>query len=65
MGMYGGWHGWGVIGFAIVFLIPLWKILTKAGFHGAWSFIALVPLVNIIALWVFAFSDWPKERGDA
>lgn len=66
MNMYGHsvWHGWGFLVVAIVFIVPLWKILTKAGFNGAWSLLAFIPLVNIIALWVFAFSEWPKRRRD-
>ena len=66
MGMYGygGWHGWGLLVMVIVFIVPLWKILTKAGFNGAWSLLTFIPMVNIIALWVFAFSKWPKERRD-
>ncbi len=37
MGMYGYgmWHGWGLLVMVIVFIVPLWKILTKAGFNGA------------------------------
>jgi hypothetical protein len=62
MGMYGGWHGGGILVAAIIFVVPLWKIVTKAGFQGAWALLALVPLVNIVALWVFAFSKWPTER---
>ena len=64
MGMYGygAWHGWGLLMMVIVFIVPLWKILTKAGFNGAWSLLTFIPMVNIIALWVFAFSKWPKER---
>ncbi|MCQ4323301.1 hypothetical protein [Stutzerimonas stutzeri] len=64
MGMYGygTWHGWGLLAMVIVFIVPLWKILTKAGFNGAWSLLTFVPMVNIIALWVFAFSKWPEER---
>ncbi|HBF22710.1 MAG TPA: hypothetical protein DDW23_02730 [Planctomycetes bacterium] len=61
---YGGWHGWGLLVMVIVFIVPLWKILTKAGFNGAWSLLTFIPMVNIIALWVFAFSKWPKERRD-
>ncbi|SDS62980.1 DUF805 domain-containing protein [Pseudomonas oryzae] len=66
MGMYGygEWHGLGMLVVAIVFIVPLWKILTKAGFNGAWSLLMFIPLVNIIALWVFAFSEWPKGRRD-
>ena len=61
MGMDGGWQGWGMIATAIFFVIPLWKIVSKAGYHGAWALLALVPLVNIVALWVFAFSRWPVQ----
>ncbi len=62
---YSGWHGGGMILMLIVIVFPLWKIVTRAGFHGAWSLLALVPLVNVIALWVFAFGAWPKDRGGA
>lgn len=59
MGMHGDWHGVGMILAALLFLVPLWKIVSKAGFHGAWSLLALVPLVNLVALWAFAFMKWP------
>jgi len=63
MGSFGGGNGFiGMIVAAIVFAIPAWKIVEKAGYRGAWALLVLVPLVNIIALWVFAFSKWPKER---
>lgn len=51
----------GVIATAIIFLIPLWKIVSKAGYHGAWSLLSLVPFVNIAALWLFAFKRWPGQ----
>jgi len=44
-------------------LIPVWftgKILAKAGFSSWLALITLIPFVNIIALWVFAFIQWPK-----
>jgi hypothetical protein len=45
------------------FAIPVWlwgHIADKAGFSKGWGFIVLVPLVNIILLWVFAFARWPN-----
>lgn len=48
---------------AILAVIPAWKIVSKAGYHGAWSLLIFVPLVNIIMMYVFAFSPWPMERG--
>ncbi len=38
-------------------------ILRKAGFSRWWSILAVVPVVNWIALIVFACSDWPALRG--
>lgn len=47
---------------AILAVIPAWRIVAKAGYHGAWSLLIFVPLVNIIMLYVFAFNQWPTER---
>ncbi|TPQ25748.1 hypothetical protein C2U68_13655 [Methylomonas koyamae] len=49
-------------------LFCLWlgnRILQKAGFDGRWVLVLLVPVVNIIMIWVFAFSSWPNLRSDA
>lgn len=60
MGMWWGGHGlWGLILAAIVLVIPAWKVVEKAGYPGVWSLLVLVPLVNVLALWLFAFSRWP------
>jgi uncharacterized membrane protein YhaH (DUF805 family) len=45
-----------------VFVVPTWKIVAKAGFSGWWSLLMLVPFVNFIMLWMFAFMDWPAVR---
>ena len=65
MGGLSIWH-WLIILFLLVgYLLPLWRIVSKAGFSGAFSLLALVPLVNIVMLWVFAFVRWPVEKGAA
>ncbi|HYW11414.1 MAG TPA: hypothetical protein VE871_05635 [Longimicrobium sp.] len=46
----------------IVPLIPAWRIVSKAGYPGAWSLLLFVPVINLIAIFVFAFSEWPLER---
>lgn len=44
----------------LVLMIAAWvKILTKAGYSGWWILIGVVPLVNVIMFFVFAFSEWP------
>ena len=47
----------------IFVLFCLWlayRILQKAGFDGRWTWVLLLPVVNIIMIWVFAFSHWPN-----
>jgi hypothetical protein len=46
----------------ILAVIPAWKIVSKAGYNGAWSLLIFIPLINIIMMYVFAFSQWPTER---
>lgn len=51
----------------IFIIFTLWlgsKILEKAGFDKRWVFCLLIPLVNIIMIWVFAFSNWPNAKPD-
>jgi hypothetical protein len=50
------------IGAFILGLIINWKIAEKAGFSGVASLLMLIPLVNIIVLLYFAFTEWPIER---
>jgi uncharacterized membrane protein YhaH (DUF805 family) len=48
-----------------IVLFLLWmtvRILRKAGYSGWWSLLTLIPIVNIVMIWVFAFSDWPALR---
>lgn len=39
------------------------RIIRRAGYSGWWVLILLVPVVNIVMVWVFAFSTWPVLRG--
>jgi len=44
----------------VAFTSWIWaRISHKAGFSRAWGFAAAVPLLNLIMIWVFAFSEWP------
>lgn len=42
----------------IVGLLPYWFIFKKAGFAPLLSLLMMVPLANIIVLYVVAFSQW-------
>jgi hypothetical protein len=41
-----------------VILVPYWVIFNKAGFQPILSILMLVPFVNIVVLYVVAFSQW-------
>jgi hypothetical protein len=47
--------------FAVVVVIPCWKIFEKAGFPPALSLVMLIPIANIVALYFVAFSNWPER----
>jgi fucose permease len=46
----------------VLMVIPAWRIVSKAGYNGAWALLLFIPLVNIIMMYVFAFNVWPIER---
>gem|GEM_PF-1327298 len=55
---------WVIIAIAIfIFSIYIyWRIASKAGYNGALSLLMLVPVVNLLVLLLFAFSEWPLEQ---
>ena len=43
----------------LIFALPVMEIIHKAGYSRIWILVWFIPLLNIIMLWVFAFSRWP------
>ena len=43
----------------ILYAIPAARILNKAGFSRWWTIPFFIPLLNLVPLWVFAFTRWP------
>ena len=43
-------------------IIIYWRIVSKAGYNGAWSLLLFVPIVNLIMICIFAFGEWPIYR---
>ena len=48
--------------YVVVLVVPFLKLLRRVGFSGWWSILAVVPLVNLAALWVSAFMRWPIDH---
>lgn len=46
-------------------VFTLWmqaRLLQKAGYAGWWTLVTLIPLFNLVMMYVFAFHKWPVER---
>jgi membrane protein required for beta-lactamase induction len=44
--------------------IPVAQILRRTGFSRWLALLILIPLVGIVALWIFAFGAWRVEFGN-
>lgn len=54
-----------LLGLTMAWTLLLARIVGKAGFNKWWAVISLLPLINIIFVWVFAFSKWPSQDPEA
>jgi hypothetical protein len=48
--------------FFVAAIVAAAKILSKAGYSPWYCLLLLIPIVNLIMLLVFAFSDWPVDK---
>jgi len=37
-------------------------VARKSGFSKWWSLTMILPIVNVVVIWIFAFIEWPNER---
>ena len=47
---------------ALAIVAVFGRILNRAGYSRWWLLTMVVPLLNLIMLWVFAFAVWPVAR---
>ena len=57
---YGFSHWLMFVIMAALILYPLGRILGRIGLSPFWSVLALIPFLNLIGLWVLAFTEWPR-----
>jgi CDP-diglyceride synthetase len=43
-------------------MIPWFFIYKKAGFHPAMGCLMFLPIVNLVMMFILAFTEWPIER---
>jgi hypothetical protein len=60
-------HAWGMtwIIFAVIAVVPFWRICTRVGHSPALSLLVVIPLVNLIFIYYLAFGDWAIDRKGA
>lgn len=46
-------------------IVMIGRVLRRAGHSPWWVLLVLVPVVNLVALWVFAYTRWPAIDGAA
>ena len=63
MGSLSIWH-WAVTVLLITVPIPIGRLLTGQGRSWAWSLLYFVPLLNLVFLWIWAFSTPPAPKND-
>lgn len=62
MGGYGLGH-WLLFALIVALIIyPIGRILGRIGLSPFWSVLAFIPFINLISLWVLAFSRWPRDE---
>ena len=44
-----------------IFLYPIGRILGRIGLSPFWAILAVIPLANVVALWILAYIDWPER----
>jgi hypothetical protein len=55
----------GIIGYLVVTaltVVPLWRILPRAGLAKQWALAAALPLGAVVLLWVLAYRRWPMDE---
>ena len=46
---------------ALILVYPIARILSRIGLSPLWAILAVVPLLNLVGLWVLAFVGWPLQ----
>ena len=58
MGALSFWHLIVILAILGIYVFPIGKIVSRTGASGWWALLACVPLLNMVALWIFALAPW-------
>jgi hypothetical protein len=65
MGYWSAWHWIVFVASAALLLYPIGRILNRIGFSPLWAVVAVIPLANVVGLWIVALAAWPRDKGGA
>lgn len=65
MGTTSVWHLIVVLIYAVVLVIPFWRIFGRIGWPRWLAILAFIPIVPIAFLWIIAFARWSSTPYDA
>jgi hypothetical protein len=51
-----------LLGLICLIILLFWKIFKKAGFPGILGLVMIVPILNLIVTFWFAYTEWPVLR---
>ena len=51
-----------VVLYLLAVAIPIGRVLRRTGYSPWMAVMAVVPLLNLVALWAYAYSDWPIDE---
>jgi hypothetical protein len=46
-------------------VVPVVQLLRRTGHHPFWCILSIFPVLNLGALWLFAFKPWPTDKKSA
>ncbi len=62
MGMQFGIGGaFGALVYILLIVVPFWQLWRRTGHSGWIAVLMIVPVVNLVMLWVLAFKAWPID----
>lgn len=48
--------------YAVIICVPAGQVLKRTGHSRWWALLLLLPVVNLVAYWIFAFKKWPSGQ---
>ena len=56
---FGLWQFLVAIFWIVAVAVPVVKILQRTGLSPWWAILVFIPLLNLLAIWLFAYARWP------